>query len=46
MFHTLMKLYDTTNKYIYFGGSVIYCDDNNVCSIYNNILNDNDTSST
>jgi hypothetical protein len=31
-----MKLYDTSakGKYIYFGASIIYCDENNVCAIY------------
>jgi len=38
-----MKLYDIQanikGKYIYFGGSIIFCDDKNVCSVYNNTLN-------
>ena len=38
MFQTIMKLYDTQTKnkgkYIYFGGSIIYCDEKNVCSVY------------
>uniref|UniRef100_A0A6C0I9I2 Uncharacterized protein n=1 Tax=viral metagenome TaxID=1070528 RepID=A0A6C0I9I2_9ZZZZ len=35
-----MKLYDATDatsvkgKYIYFGASIIYCDDKNVCAVY------------
>jgi hypothetical protein len=37
-----MKLYDTqTNnkgKYIYFGGSIIYCDEKNVCSVYYDVI--------
>ena len=43
MFGTIRKfvsLLDNKDKYITFGGTVIYCDDNEVCSIYNNILND------
>ena len=42
MFQTIMKLYDTqTNnkeKYIYFGGSIIYCDEKNVCSVYYDVI--------
>ena len=46
MFQTIMKLYElqataaTTpvtqvkGKYIYFGASVIYCDEKNVCMVY------------
>ena len=36
MFQTIMKLYDTSakGKYIYFGASIIYCDEKNVCAIY------------
>ncbi len=44
MFQTIMKLYDTSalavaqeavkGKYIYFGASIIYCDENNVCAVY------------
>lgn len=35
MFHTITRLFDEDNgKYIYFGASIIYCDMNNVCSIY------------
>ena len=51
MFQIIMKLYDTratqtnqTNgkgKYIYFGGSIIFCDDKNVCSIYEECNNIN-----
>ena len=38
MFHTLASLYDLKNKYITFGGTIIYCDDNEVCSVFNNVL--------
>lgn len=42
MFQIIMKLYNTLanikGKYIYFGGSIIFCDDKNVCSVYNNTL--------
>lgn len=33
-----MKLYDTSakGKYIYFGASIIYCDEKNVCMVYYN----------
>ena len=34
MFQTIIKLYDTTTNKIIFGSSIIYCDKNNVCSIY------------
>ena len=43
MFQTIMKLYETQStapttpvkgKYIYFGASVIYCDEKNVCMVY------------
>jgi hypothetical protein len=42
MFQTIMKLYETPanattpvrGKYIYFGASVIYCDEKNVCMVY------------
>ena len=43
MFQTIMKLYETQantattlvkGKYIYFGASVIYCDEKNVCMVY------------
>ena len=43
MFHTIMKLFENANgngngngngKYIYFGASIIYCDEKNVCMIY------------
>ena len=43
MFQTIMKLYDATaataatsvkGKYIYFGASIIYCDEKNVCAVY------------
>lgn len=42
MFQTITKLYAmlsataTTDKgrYIYFGATTIYCDENNVCSVY------------
>ena len=48
MFATIRQfvgLLDNKNKYITFGGTIIYCDDNDVCSIYNNILNDTITAS-
>ena len=35
MFQTIIKLYDTKINKIYFGGSIIYCDEKNICSIYN-----------
>jgi hypothetical protein len=42
MFQTIMKLYNTQannkGKYIYFGGSIIFCDDKNVCSVYYDTL--------
>ncbi len=46
MFHTITKLYTmlsapvpaatTTDKgrYIHFGATTIYCDENNICSVY------------
>ena len=43
MFQTIMKLYElqataatapVKGKYIYFGASVIYCDEKNVCMVY------------
>lgn len=39
MFHTIVQLSQATTtftktKYIYFGASVIYCDENNVCSVF------------
>ena len=34
MFQTIIKLYNNRTNKIYFGGSIIYCDENNVCSIY------------
>lgn len=36
MFQTIIKLYDTKINKIYFGGSIIYCDEKNICSIYYN----------
>lgn len=47
MFQTITKLYDmlatpastatpAKGKYIYFGASVIYCDENNKCMVYYN----------
>ena len=47
MFHTITKLYEmlatpastatpAKGKYIYFGASVIYCDENNKCMVYYN----------
>ena len=38
MFRTIVKLYDNKDNYIYYGGTIIYCDENEVCSVYNNIL--------
>jgi len=53
MFQTIMKLYETQaatatapvkGKYIYFGASIIYCDEKNSCMVYyptdNNVLPD------
>jgi hypothetical protein len=37
MFQTIIKLYKT-NKII-FGSSIIYCDQNNICSIYQECSN-------
>lgn len=35
MFHTITKLFEKGNgKYIYFGASIIYCDEKNVCMVY------------
>ena len=34
MFQTIIKLYNNRTNKIYFGGSIIYCDEKNVCSIY------------
>jgi len=36
MFQTIMKLYEAPvkGKYIYFGASVVYCDEKNVCVVY------------
>jgi hypothetical protein len=34
MFQTIIKLYNTKTNKIFFGGSIIYCDEKNVCSIY------------
>lgn len=44
MFQTITKLYEmlatpatpAIGKYIYFGASVIYCDENNKCMVYYN----------
>ena len=44
MFQTITKLYEmlatpatpAKGKYIYFGASVIYCDENNKCMVYYN----------
>jgi hypothetical protein len=33
-----MKLYDTQTKKIYFGGSIIFCDEKNVCSVYYDVI--------
>lgn len=38
MFQTIIKLYDTKTKKIYFGGSIIFCDEKNVCSVYYDAL--------
>jgi hypothetical protein len=59
MFQTIMKLYDTKatattvpvkGKYIYFGASIIYCDEKNVCMVYyptdNNVLPDTSQANT
>jgi hypothetical protein len=59
MFQTIMKLYDTQatattvpvkGKYIYFGASIIYCDEKNVCMVYyptdNNVLPDTSQANT
>ena len=37
MFHTITKLFEKdkgNGKYIYFGASIIYCDEKNVCMVY------------
>ena len=37
MFHMITKLFekgDGKGKYIYFGASIIYCDEKNVCLVY------------
>ena len=34
MFQTIIKLYNNRTNKIYFGGSIIYCDEKNVCLIY------------
>ena len=34
MFQTIIKLYNTRTNKIIFGSSIIYCDEKNVCSIY------------
>lgn len=53
MFQTIMKLYDTSalavapvdkGKYIYFGASIIYCDEKNVCMVYYNPVDSVDNS--
>lgn len=38
MFQTITKLYEmpAKGKYIYFGASIIYCDENNKCMVYYN----------
>ncbi len=59
MFQTIMKLYDTKatattvpvkGKYIYFGASIIYCDEKNSCMVYyptdNNVLPDTSQANT
>jgi hypothetical protein len=35
MFQTITKLFEKEKgKYIYFGASIIYCDEKNVCLVY------------
>lgn len=34
MFQTIIKLYNTKTNKIFFGGSIIYCDEKNICSVY------------
>jgi hypothetical protein len=35
MFQTITKLFEKEKgKYIYFGASIIYCDEKNVCFVY------------
>jgi hypothetical protein len=34
MFQTIIKLYNIKTNKIYFGGSIIYCDEKNICSVY------------
>ena len=52
MFQTIMKLFDSRlvvpnkDKYIYFGASIIYCDEKNVCSVYYNPVDNNVIPST
>ena len=59
MFQTIMKLYDTQatattvpvkGKYIYFGASIIYCDEKKSCMVYyptdNNVLPDTSQANT
>ncbi len=47
MFQTIMKLYNSSlvdankGKYIYFGASIIYCDEKNVCMVYYNPVDNN-----
>ena len=47
MFQTIMKLYNSSltetnkGKYIYFGASIIYCDEKNVCLVYYNPVDNN-----
>ena len=41
MFQSIIKLYNNRTNKIYFGGSIIYCDENNVCSIHEECNNIN-----
>ena len=34
MFQTIVQLSQAKAKYLYFGASVIYCDERNVCSVF------------
>ena len=34
MFQTIIKLYNSQVNKIYFGGSIIVCDEKNICSVY------------
>ncbi len=41
MFQTIIKLYNSQANKIYFGGSIIVCDEKNICSIYEECNNIN-----